>query len=431
MSSIGKTLKGLLVALAAGGFVVAAAVAADKDQPGGGATKTAAKAADKPQADNAAKAGGDAPRQAASDASKAADRATTAKPNADQAKPQRADDQNQKQPSSTAADRANDVRSNATSKAAATAAAARDRTDNAANSDDRRTDDANRGNQRDDRTNVPQRQDAGQDGRRSFSSDRRDGDDTKVNVRNNVNVNARNRIGVQFNSSNRGLAIASIAGNSAFASFGLRTNDVIVSGGGRRFDNSAMFYDWVATVQPGQRIPIVVLRDGQEQTLYWTPTEEVVAQFSQDAPAAPANFLGIHLDDQVQDAAVVAEVEPNSPAQRAGVRANDVIMAVNGNEVASPADFHNAAGQTPPNSAVELAIARTMHLQVTPGGGQKAAPAAAPRSAAVAPPAPTTAPAPPAPAVVPAPRPVVVPVPVPVETDRKDQPRRAERRRNR
>jgi len=164
----------------------------------------------------------------------------------------------------------------------------------------------------------------------------------------------------------------------------------------------------LGTAQAGQRIPILIQRDGQEQTVYWTPNEEFIQSYAQAAPTNASNeFLGIVLDDSIRDAAIVAEVQSGSPAQRAGVQPNDMIVEVNGQQVSSPDDFANATAGIQAGTAVELALSRTMNVQIVPAGqaqtGRPQVRTAAPPAAPVVTPAPVqTVPVTPAPG--PAPR---------------------------
>lgn len=222
-------------------------------------------------------------------------------------------------------------------------------------------------------------------------------------ARNNANI------GLAFGAAGGSMMIASIGPSGYFANAGFQPNDRIISGGGRQFANQAAFYIWLATVQAGQRLPFVISRNGQQQTVYWTPTQQFVQAYAQGAQAGDEiNFLGIQLDNQVQDAAVVANVNPNSPAQKAGVRASDVVVAVNGQQVSSPNEFADTTAALPQATAVDLtisrptgdpAVSRTTHVKIAPRGGQSqtdeqnltgAAPAATPAPV----PAPATSPAP-------------------------------------
>src|SRR5262249_52434830 len=139
----------------------------------------------------------------------------------------------------------------------------------------------------------------------------------------------RVNLGLTFaGGANGPLLISSIAANSYFSNIGLRSGDRIVSVGGRNFNNQAAVFSLLGAVPVGQHVPFVILRGGQQFTMYWTPTQQFVEQFQALPASEPVNFLGIRLDDQVQDAAIVAAVEPGSPAQRAGVKPGDAIESI-------------------------------------------------------------------------------------------------------
>lgn len=70
-----------------------------------------------------------------------------------------------------------------------------------------------------------------------------------------------------------GVAILAVRPETPAARAGLRNGDVITSIDGRWTASVADAYAAAATVPPGQRVPVVVLRDGQEQSLSITPVE--------------------------------------------------------------------------------------------------------------------------------------------------------------
>lgn len=223
---------------------------------------------------------------------------------------------------------------------------------------------------------------------RALTTDANRGVAAGAGVRSNANLGLAFGTGV-----GAGLVINSIAPGGFFANAGFQPGDQIVSVGGQRFNNQGGFYSYLYSVQPGQRIPFVVLRNGQQQTLYWTPTQEFTQQISQSAPAGPGmNFLGIILDEQVDDAAMVANVEPNSPAYQAGVRPNDMIVGINDQHVQTRDDFVAAASNLS-GGPVDLHVSRTMSMHIVPtGNAQQTTSSAAPGP-----------PSPPQPAVTPVP----------------------------
>jgi Do/DeqQ family serine protease len=56
--------------------------------------------------------------------------------------------------------------------------------------------------------------------------------------------------------------------------------------------------------------------------------------------------------------AVVAQVEPGSPAQRAGLRPSDLILAVDGVPISNASDLHNRVGLSPIGTSVALTVER-------------------------------------------------------------------------
>jgi hypothetical protein len=116
-------------------------------------------------------------------------------------------------------------------------------------------------------------------------------------------------------------------------------------------------------------VAFVVLRDGREETLYWTPTEQWITEYKtviQEVPAASGS-LGIILDPQQQNAVIVADVEPNSPADRAGIQRRDEIIMVNKIKVGNPQDFQAATAKLDANAQAEFGVVR--FLAVQPGNG--------------------------------------------------------------
>lgn len=75
---------------------------------------------------------------------------------------------------------------------------------------------------------------------------------------------------------------------------------------------------------------------------------------SQDLTPDLAKALGV----SSSAGAVVTQVEPDSPAEKAGLKARDVITALNGKPVRSSADVRNRVGLVPIGEEVELKIMR-------------------------------------------------------------------------
>jgi serine protease Do len=64
------------------------------------------------------------------------------------------------------------------------------------------------------------------------------------------------------------------------------------------------------------------------------------------------------LGTSARQGAVVARVEAGSPAARAGLRAGDVIVAVDGAPITGGTPLHNRIGMAPIGAAVQLTVDR-------------------------------------------------------------------------
>ncbi len=120
---------------------------------------------------------------------------------------------------------------------------------------------------------------------------------------------------------------------------------------------------------------------------YALPAEEVTAFLGgEDAPAAPdtqrkpaatghqesAPWLGIKLSKlgYRHVSAYVARVRPGSPAARAGVRADDLILGIGGRRIPDAAAYREAVARMTPGQVVQLIVKRgdqVLPLNITVG----------------------------------------------------------------
>ena len=120
--------------------------------------------------------------------------------------------------------------------------------------------------------------------------------------------------------------VSSIASGGAAETAGLRRGDRIVSFNGMEYPK----WDTIrgdALLSPGQPLPVVVERNGQQIPLSITPVPR-----TEDGETA--GFLDF-LPDYGNVPVVVREVTPNSPAAEAGLQTGDQILAIAGQPVHS------------------------------------------------------------------------------------------------
>ena len=142
----------------------------------------------------------------------------------------------------------------------------------------------------------------------------------------------------------------------------IRNGDIILSFNGQPVKEMRNLPRIVAETDIGRAVPVVVWRDGREVILQATvgelPEDQKVASAAPDKPApAPAptksfelSGLGLKLSPitpegrdkyqlgQDQKGVLITEVVPGTPAADRGLKAGDVIMEVQQQEVAAPGD---------------------------------------------------------------------------------------------
>jgi serine protease Do len=185
-------------------------------------------------------------------------------------------------------------------------------------------------------------------------------------------------------SEERGVEVRNIDGDSPAAKAGLKEGDVVLEFNGQRVESGEQFARLVREMPAGRQVKLLISREGKTQTLtaaIGTRTAQFVTtgpdgfRFSLPAPPAPpappasprwsgkwwggefdmpspsmswrSGTLGIEtegLSSQlaqffgVKEGVLVRSVNKNSPAEKAGIKAGDVIVKVNENSVDSPDD---------------------------------------------------------------------------------------------
>jgi serine protease Do len=179
-----------------------------------------------------------------------------------------------------------------------------------------------------------------------------------------------------------GALVASVNPNSPAAKAGLRENDVIVLFDGERVRSASHLTRLVHETPAGREVQLSVMRAGRRTELHITPesggtwfdprfadTLDVLVQGVRDGvdTSRSRSRLGVNVqnlrDDLpeyfgVKSGVLVTAVRPDSPAARAGVKAGDVITAVNGNAVSTTQDLVNALPSAGSPQDVSLTVVR-------------------------------------------------------------------------
>jgi C-terminal processing protease CtpA/Prc len=196
----------------------------------------------------------------------------------------------------------------------------------------------------------------------------------------------------------RGVVLGKIVPDSPAAKAGLKENDVVTEVSGQRVEGAAQFRRIIREIPAGRTVQLTVWRDGRFQTLNATlgkseerrrafkiagPTPGTFAFRMPEMPEIPSMDwkgglflggqprLGIDAEDLSGqlgtffgapdgEGILVREVNQGSPAEKAGVKAGDVITSFNGERIRSVGDLREklSAKRDEKDRTVKLGILR-------------------------------------------------------------------------
>lgn len=189
-----------------------------------------------------------------------------------------------------------------------------------------------------------------------------------------------------------GVLVTDVIDGSPADEAGLQDGDVILEFDGEDVADSGDLTRAVRRTDPGDKIKLLVLRDGEEEKVkvemgdrpddrdftggdedwkFWIDREGGPLHLQELLERARADhgYLGVGLDDindqlgdffGVQDGkgALVTEVYEDSPAAEAGLKAGDVIVKAGDEAVASAGDLMDVMRGTEPGDTLELTVVR-------------------------------------------------------------------------
>ncbi|MCK5859619.1 DegQ family serine endoprotease [Abyssibacter sp.] len=172
-----------------------------------------------------------------------------------------------------------------------------------------------------------------------------------------------------------GALVSRVVPNSPAAEAGLQVGDVILQFGDRDVGTSRSLPHMVGRAEPGDRIPLRVLRDGERMKIsvrigaLETDERASLSPPEPDQRARPAAFeLGIGITELTrgqraqlgveQGGVLVTEVRPGSASGIAGLMPGDVIVSVGQQPVADGRDFRSALQAARGSDSVPLLIQR-------------------------------------------------------------------------
>lgn len=183
----------------------------------------------------------------------------------------------------------------------------------------------------------------------------------------------------------KGVLVDDVVDDSPAKDAGIKRGDVIVKLDDEEIDNSDDLSNAVAKHDPGDKVTVAVLRDGKERTYdvelgknrtmdytysFHTPSGNRSGRsgnYTWSFFGDEGGYLGvstIELSDQLADyfgaksGVLVSEVEDDSPAAAAGIKAGDIIVKVEGEDIDSPEDLHDLIRDYNKGDKVDIEVLR-------------------------------------------------------------------------
>lgn len=170
----------------------------------------------------------------------------------------------------------------------------------------------------------------------------------------------------------KGALISQVLAGSPAEKAGLRAGDIVIEFKGKKIES---FHDLpkIVNIQPvGSSHKVKILRDGKTKTLTVKLGEQKERRLAAGDPSEgqeEAPKLGVKVQDITDElaeamglkqkrGAVVTEIKPDSPAQRAGLRRGDVVLEVNRKKVESGREFASLVRKADKDKPILLLIQR-------------------------------------------------------------------------
>ena len=179
-------------------------------------------------------------------------------------------------------------------------------------------------------------------------------------------------------SDTNGALISSVKPGSAAQRAGLKPGDIILKVGGRQVVDSGDLVSKLFAYNPGDKVEFTILREGTTLTLPVT-LQKLSEKFlesngkgsneNDDTSPEAGNELGMSFQDQTPDiqqnlpsgapsGPVITQVDPDSPADAAGLQQWDVVLKVGGKPVVSARQMTKALKESDLKNGVRLFIWR-------------------------------------------------------------------------
>lgn len=168
----------------------------------------------------------------------------------------------------------------------------------------------------------------------------------------------------------RGALVAKVLPDSPALASGIDVGDIIVEFNEEEVMNSSKLPPIVGSSKVGVKLPVVVIRNGREKTLYVVlgelPDDQAAEQATVRTEKESTNRLGFSAIELSSEQKEELEIEGgvqvsrlvSGPASQAGVRKGDIILTIDNKAVTGPGQFDNLVKDLPGGKSVALLVQR-------------------------------------------------------------------------
>jgi len=225
-----------------------------------------------------------------------------------------------------------------------------------------------------------------------------------------IGVTVRDQEETDTKPANPGVTVDEVTTGSPADKAGIKSGDAIVDFDGERVRSVRQFQRLVSETPTGRKVSVTLLRAGQRVTVSVAPERGSSMHFDLDRPFAvlppeapeppepprppkppsPPGFeflyrngngrLGASIEDLseglsdyfgVKHGVLVRSVTDGSPAAKAGLKAGDVITAINGSQVEESSDVSRAINRADEDADVTIEVMRDKKPQTLKGKLEK------------------------------------------------------------
>ncbi|WP_280550127.1 MULTISPECIES: DegQ family serine endoprotease [unclassified Halomonas] len=164
-----------------------------------------------------------------------------------------------------------------------------------------------------------------------------------------------------------GALIADLAPDGPAAEGGLQAGDIILEANGQEVDHSSTLPRLIGGVAPGEEVELLVLREGERQSITLEVGEWPDAGADQAGNESEPARLGIAAqplsDAERQQLGIdhgvrIADVDPAGRAAAAGIRPGDVLVSIGQQRVESPEQLADIVADLPEGQAIPVRLYR-------------------------------------------------------------------------